>query len=143
MDLLYIRIDTIIYENDTINYVSDIFIYMKFIITENRRNNSITKWLDDNYSDLEWVEFKSLGHSVLYDNRGERIFTIKDGVLNIIEYHLQKDLIIMFGLDEKELNDIFVPWMSEKYGEDITSVKSITWYCGQCGEYHDARGHQY
>lgn len=116
---------------------------MKFIITENRRNSSITKWLDNNYSDLEWVEFKSLGHSVLYDNRGERIFTIKDGVLNLVDYHLQKDLIIMFGLDEKELNDILIPWMSEKYGEDITSVRYATWYCGQCGEYHDARGHQY
>jgi len=98
---------------------------MKVIITESKRNKSITKWLDKSYSDLRKYSAPGSFKFIHYkDDDGETIFFFNrnTGVVTITDKTLYQDLKYMFGLSIYELNDILIPWLEEKYNLHVERV---------------------
>ena len=98
---------------------------MKVIITENRRNKAITKWLDKNYSNLEKYAAHIVSEFIHYkDENRETIFFFnrRVGVVTITDKTLYQDLKYMFGLSPYELNDILIPWLEERYNLHVERV---------------------
>ena len=117
---------------------------MKIVITENRRNEAITKWLNQEYGDLK--RFNPNNRYIHYiDNYDNTIFVYNDrtGLVTIEDEYLQRDLSSMFGLDGYELNNILIPWLEERYNLQVPLVKfqETTWHCNECGRYHTTRYH--
>ena len=100
---------------------------MKIIITENRRNRAITKWLDENYGDLEKLTVQHpFKLSIVYrTNDGSNVFNYNrnTGMVTILNEILYQDLKHMFGLSGYELNDIFIPWLEERYNLHVGQVQ--------------------
>ena len=131
----YIRIDTI-------NYLRDIFIYMKFIITENKRNQIVTDWLDKNYGNLKPEQHKIASVTSYVDDNGDEVFSYDwYGLVTIHNSDLQTMLFTVFNLDKDSLNSIFIPWMMERYYIKVNDVRYTTWHCNKCGEFHPTKYH--
>jgi len=119
---------------------------MKIIITENKRNESITKWLNSEYGKLRKYTGNSTYRYIHYkDNDGLTIFrfNLSTGIVTIINPDLERDLKSMFGLTGYEVNDIFIPWLEERYNLHVERVQfeETTWHCNECGRYHTTRYH--
>jgi len=98
---------------------------MKVIITENKRYRAVTKWLDNNYSNLEKYAAHGSHKFIHYkDENRETVFMFNrsTGVVTINDKTLHQDLKHMFGLDTYELNDILIPWLEEKYNLHVERV---------------------
>ena len=98
---------------------------MKLIITENRRNRAITKWLDENYGDLEkYTPPDSFPFINYRTNDGGNVFIYSrnTGMVTIVNEILYRDLKHMFGLSNYELNDILIPWLEERYNLHVEQV---------------------
>lgn len=112
---------------------------MKIIITENKRNSVVTKWLDKNYSNLIP---KTLSQTTYYvDESDNDIFSYSYGDVTIEDSGLQSDLFNVFNLSRYELNTIIKPWVEQTYGIDIDLVQYTTWHCNNCGKYHPTKYH--
>jgi hypothetical protein len=115
---------------------------MKIILTENRRNNIVIKWLDDNYGDLIGMENS---HGIVYYKKkdGTTIFTFRNdyGIVTIEDDELQQYLVSIFSVDSHDLNKIFIPWIEENYNQHVTEVTYTTWHCNECGKYHLTKYH--
>jgi hypothetical protein len=99
---------------------------MKVIITENKRNRAITKWLDETYGDLEKYSAPGSFRYIYYrDNNGGNVFNFNrnTGVVTIVNEILYQDLKHMFGLNGYELNDILIPWLMERYNLHVEKVQ--------------------
>jgi hypothetical protein len=98
---------------------------MKIIITESKRNKTITKWLDEYYSNLRKYSAPGSYKFTHYkDNDGESIFFFNrnTGVVTIVDKTLHQDLKYMFGLSPYELNDILIPWLEQVYNLHVERV---------------------
>ena len=116
------------------------------MITENKRNRTITKWLDENYGNLRKYSSSGSFKYIHYKDDDElTIFTFNrnTGVVTIINSDLERDLTSMFGLNGYELNDIFIPWLEERYNLHAEKVQfeQTTWHCNECGGFHTTRYH--
>jgi hypothetical protein len=40
-----------------------------------------------------------------------------------------------------DINDIFIPWLMEKYNLYVEKVIYTTWHCNKCGRYHITKYH--
>lgn len=99
---------------------------MKLIITEDKMNNVVTKWLNKDYGDLRksaspgsfnFIHYKDENNvTVFLFNRNTGIVTITNKTL----YHYLKD---MFGLSGYELNDILIPWFEQSYNLHVEKVQ--------------------
>ena len=99
---------------------------MKLIITENTRNRVITKWLDENYGDLEKYTSPDLFKLIVYrTNDGGNVFHYNrnTGVVTIVNEILYQDLKHMFGISNYALNDILIPWIEERYNLHVEKVQ--------------------
>lgn len=124
------------------NYLRDIFIYMKFIITENKRNQIVTDWLDNNYGNLKPEQHNIASHTSYVNDNGDEVFTSNwSGLVTIDNSDLQTMLFTVFNLDKDSLNSVFIPWMKERYNEKIKMVQYTTWHCNKCGEFHPTKYH--
>ena len=98
---------------------------MKIIITENKRHRAITKWLDNNYSNLEKYAAHGSHKFIHYkDENRETVFMFNrsTGVVTITEETLHQDLKHMFSLSGYELNDILIPWLEQVYNLHVERV---------------------
>ena len=112
---------------------------MKIIITENKRNEAITKWLDKNYGDLKrFNEFIFIDKK---DGEPEKVFTYDNGWVYIINDELQHSLVSLLGVKQDSLKDIFIPWFKERYGLKVRIVQYTTHHCNTCGKYHPTKHH--
>jgi len=115
---------------------------MRIIITENRRNEVVTKWLDKNYSDL--IGMKNI-HGIIYYKKkdGKTMFSFHTayGDVTIEDSGLQSDLFNIMGLNNYNLNVILKPWIEKTYGINIDLVQYTTWHCNRCGKYHPTKHH--
>jgi hypothetical protein len=119
---------------------------MKYIITENRLNSIVTKWLDDNYGDLKIIQGNKsiLNNTFLYFSNGNEIifnYSERYQMVTIEDEILQNTLINMFDVDPKSLNKIFIPWVNKRYNLNSDSVLYTTWHCNKCGQYHHTKYH--
>lgn len=89
---------------------------MKYIITENRLNDFINSWLDNEYGDLKKMTFP--GH--------EEMFLSKDGMFKMSYISRTKKLYVkneiwdfieeMFNLDNGETSELLTIWGNDKFG---------------------------
>jgi hypothetical protein len=119
---------------------------MKIIISENSRNRTVTKWLDQEYSNLRMYNPNGFYKFIHYKNDDElTIFTFNrnTGVVTIINPDLEMDLKSMFGLTGYEVNDILIPWLEKRYNLHVEKVQfeQTTYHCNECGRYHTTRYH--
>ena len=115
---------------------------MKIIITENKRNNIVTKWLDMDYGDLVKG---STGHRYIYylDKGRNKIFTFNrnTGIVELSE-EITNQLVSMFDVTSGyDINNIFIPWLMERYNLYVEKVVYTTWHCNKCGRYHITKYH--
>ena len=97
---------------------------MKIIITEDKRNRSVTHWLNTFYGDLE--KHYSYGHKYEHyrDNGGKDVFIFNSntGVVELSN-DIVNQLVSMFHIDNGyDINDIFIPWLEERYNLHVERV---------------------
>ena len=115
---------------------------MKIVITENRRNEVITKWLDKNYGDLSQKTLSKFSQTTYYvDELDNDMFSYSYGDVTIEDSGLQSDLFNVLGLNRYNLNLILKPWIEKTYGIDVDLVQYTTWHCNNCGKYHPTKYH--
>ena len=119
---------------------------MKMIISESKMNSIVTKWLNNNYGDLRKYNAKGSHRYTHYKDDDElTIFTYNrnTGLVTIINPDLENDLKSIFGLDGYGVNDIFIPWLEERYNLQVPVVKfqETTYHCNECGRYHTTKYH--
>ena len=115
---------------------------MKFIITENKRNQIVTDWLDNNYGNLKPEQHKIASVTSYVDDNGDEVFSYDwYGLLTIEMVDLQTMLFTLFNLDKDSLNRIFIPWVKERYDIQVKDIQYTTWHCNKCGEYHPTKYH--
>lgn len=114
---------------------------MKLIITESKRNDAVTKWLDRKYGNLTPIKHTI---STSYTNEsGDSMFFYNTsyGDVTIEDENLQYDLYNMFGLSRYDLNQIVKPWIEKTYGINVDIVLYTTFHCNNCGKYHPTKYH--
>ncbi len=112
---------------------------MKLIITESKRNEAVTKWLDRKYGNL--IPIKHNITTTFTNESGDGMFYYSYGDVIIDNDDLQYDLYNMFGLSRHDLNQIVKPWIKETYGINVDFVQYTTWHCNYCGKYHPTKYH--
>jgi hypothetical protein len=115
---------------------------MKIIITENKRNNIVTKWLDMDYGNLV---MGSTGHRYIHylDKGRYKIFTFnRESRIVELSEEITNQLVSMFGVtSDEDINDIFIPWLMKTYNLYVEKVMYTTWHCNKCGRYHITKYH--
>jgi hypothetical protein len=116
---------------------------MKIVIKENKRNKVVTKWLDDNYGNMNVVYENNPRYITFKDVNDEDVFlyNVNTDKLSIMSPEIQKSLKTMFGLNRDVMNSIVKPWMESIYGFPIRVVVYQTWHCNTCGNFHDEPFH--
>jgi hypothetical protein len=114
---------------------------MKLIITESKRKEAVTKWLDSSYNNLTPKKYTIF--TIYYDKSGDSVFFYYDvsGDITIEDEDLQYYLFDMFGLSRYDLNQIVKPWIEETYGINVNMVIYTTFHCDRCGKYHPTKHH--
>jgi hypothetical protein len=119
---------------------------MKMIITESKMNSIVTKWLDKYYGKLRKYSAKGSYMYTHYKDDDELTifrYNRSTGLVTIINPDLEENLKSMFGLDSHDLNNIFIPWLKERYKIEVPLVKfqETTYHCNECGRYHTTKYH--
>lgn len=100
---------------------------MKYIITENRLNNLIFNYLDNNFSDLH-TEFNPRFKQYVYYFKGsEMIFVYVLGTENVVteDVHIFSPLEHMFSMSHNQLIPIVREWLSKTYNIPIKGLKVL------------------
>jgi hypothetical protein len=98
---------------------------MKIVITESKRKNVVTKWLDMDYGDLRKSSSSMSFRFIHYKNENNQtvfLFNRDTAEVTITEESLYQDLKHMFGLSIYELNDILIPWLKQTYNLHVERV---------------------
>ena len=98
---------------------------MKLIITESKRNDAVTKWLDNNYGDLRKSKSPGSWLFIHYKDKNNEtvfLFNLNTRVVTITNKMLYYDLKHMFSLTSYELNDILIPWIEQSYNLHVERV---------------------
>ncbi len=116
------------------------------IITESKMNSIVTKWLDKYYGKLKKYSAKGSYMYTHYKDDDELTifrYNRSTGLVTIINPDLEENLKSMFGLDSHDLNNIFIPWLKERYKIEVPLVKfqETTYHCNECGRYHTTKYH--
>ena len=91
---------------------------MKIIITEDKKNRAIAKWLDTYYGNLETQHSNGSRYSHYYDISGDAVsFTFNSNSRVVfLSADMSRLLVSMFGpITNDSLNNIFIPWFMERY----------------------------
>ncbi len=99
---------------------------MKFIITENKLDRAIGKWLSKNYSEMSIYDHNYRPWVLYVDKDGEIIF-LYQSIDN--ELYVAKDimefLINIFSMDKERIKSIFKDWFQEH--NDLKTEKVLPW----------------
>lgn len=98
---------------------------MKLIITENKRNRVIIKWLNSEYGDLTPYETEKFPNYILFMKDGEVIFGYDKKYRGIyVSYsHIWSFLKTFFELEKKEIQDLTKKWVEEHYNLRVTTTE--------------------
>jgi hypothetical protein len=100
---------------------------MKIIITENKLDRVISKWLTKKYSEMDIYDHDNQPWCLYLDKNGEIIFLYhyKDNELYVSK-DVMKFLIKIFSIDDdKQVKPIIGNWFEEH--NDLKSYKVIPW----------------
>ena len=99
---------------------------MRIIITENKLDRVIGKWLSNNYSELDIYDHDTQPW-VLYVNKNSEVKFLYQTKEN--ELYVSKDIIKflynIFSIDEKQIQSICGNWFEEHTGLKVEKV--LTW----------------
>ena len=105
---------------------------MKLIITENKRNQIVIKWLNYEYGDLIPFETEKYPDYIFFMKDGKIIFDYdkKNGDVGISYDKIWSFLENFFGLEDKEIRDITKEWVKENYKLRVTTTfgKISRWF---------------
>lgn len=116
-------------------YLCSIFIDMKFIISEDKREQIAIHWLNNNYGDLTPYKKETLPDYTFFVKDGKVVFEYdkKNGVVYISYNKIWSFLENFLVLEPEEIQDITKKWVKENYKLRVTRTKyvfnsvAITW----------------
>jgi hypothetical protein len=99
---------------------------MKIIITENKLNDVVIKWLNKNYGDLKPYETEQYPHHVFFMKDKQVIFDYnkKNGRVFISYYNIWSLLEDVFGMEYKQNQEVTKLWMEEHYNLRVTTTET-------------------
>jgi hypothetical protein len=98
---------------------------MRIIISENKLDRVISKWLSKNYSEMDIYDHDIQPWSLYVDKNGEVkfLYQFKEN-----ELYVSKDIIkflyVIFFIDEKQIKSICGNWFEEHTGLKVEKVLS-------------------
>ena len=98
---------------------------MKLIITESKINHIVTKWLNNDYGDLEKFETSEYPNNIFFMKDGKVIleYNRKNGYCYISYEEIWSFLESVFQLEYKEIRGITKEWVEEHYKLKVTTTK--------------------
>lgn len=101
---------------------------MKILITENKRNQIVIKWLNSKYGDLTPYETEKYRELIFFMKDGKLIFDYnkKNGYVGVSYDKIWSFLENFFGLEYKEIQGLTKEWVEEHYklGVKTTLIRS-------------------
>jgi hypothetical protein len=97
---------------------------MKYIITENRLYSVAMKWLNNEFGDLKLYDYNKF--RILFMKDGEIIFDYdkKNGVVHISYEHIGKYLESLFGMENRQIQEVIKLWVEQYYNLPVRAVTS-------------------
>jgi len=97
---------------------------MKLIITENKLNNVVIKWLNKNYGDLKPFETDEYPYSIFYIRDKEVFFEYnkKNGFVYISYDDIWSFLENIFSMEYKQIQEVTKLWVEEHYNLRVTTT---------------------
>jgi hypothetical protein len=97
---------------------------MKLIITENKRNQIVIKWLNSEYGDLTPFETGKYPDYIFFKKDGEVVFDYnkKNGFVFISNEKIWSFLESFFGLEYEEIQDLTKEWVEEHLKLGVTTT---------------------
>lgn len=97
---------------------------MEYIITENRYYSVIIKWLNNEFSNLKLYDYSKF--LILFMKDGEIIFDYdkKNGVVHISHEHIGNYLESIFGMENRQIQEVIKLWVKEYYNLPVRAVTS-------------------
>ena len=101
---------------------------MKILITENKRNQIVIKWLNSKYGDLTPYETEKYPDYIFFMKDGEVVFDYdeKNKVIFISYDKIWSYLKNFFGLEYEEIQDLTKEWVEEHYKLRVTTTSIRT-----------------
>jgi hypothetical protein len=99
---------------------------MKLIITENKLNDVVIKFLNKNYSDLKPYETENYPFSIFYIRDGEIFFEYnkENGRVYISYEHIWSFLERIFSMEYKQIQEVTKLWLEERYNFRTTTTRA-------------------
>ena len=101
---------------------------MKLIITENKRNQIVIKWLNSEYGDLIPFETEKYPDYIFFMKDGKIIFDYnkKNGYVYISYDKIWSFMGSFFGLEYEEIQDLTKEWVEEHYKLRVTTTNIVS-----------------
>jgi len=101
---------------------------MKIIITENKLNDIVFKWLNKGYGDLKPYETNQYPDYIFFIKDKEIIFDYnkKNGLSYISYDNIWSFLENMFGMEYEQIQEVTKLWLEEHY--NLRVITTFTWY---------------
>ena len=116
--------------------MSDIYIGMKVIITESKRDKVAIKWLNDNYGDLEPFEAEKYPNHIFYRQGKEIIFDYnkENGVVFVNDKEIWSFFESFFGMNYQQIQVITKIWVEERYNLRVSRTVRLKFLNGNVVE---------
>jgi hypothetical protein len=99
---------------------------MRIIITENKLNTVISKWLSKNYSEMEIYDHDHQPWCLYVDKDGEVIFLYQNNDKELyVAKTVMKFLYDIFSIDEDQIKPIIGEWFQKH--NDLWIEKVMSW----------------
>lgn len=100
---------------------------MKLIITENKRNRVIIKWLNSEFGDLTPFKTGKYPNYIYFMKDGEVVFDYnkKNGSVAVSNDKIWSILESFFELKYKEIQDLTKQWVEEHYKLGVTTTARV------------------
>ena len=105
---------------------------MKIIISENKVNEIVIKWLNKNYGDLEVFETEKTPNHIFYKKKDDIIFYYdKKNRKVVVNYDgIWSDMDNYFKIDDLRIMSLLKIWLKEQYNLIPKRIK-IGWEMGE------------
>jgi len=97
---------------------------MKIIITENKLERISIKWLNDNYSDLEFIHTEKAPLLNFYMQNKNVIFDYRIKTKEIfITMDIWKFFKDYFSMEYKEISKLLIKWVEDNYNINVKKIQ--------------------
>ena len=92
---------------------------MKFIITENKRVDVATKWLDKNYSNLDYKVDKEYPNKYYFMKNGEVVMSYINDTTLCVEERINDFMCETLYFSWRDNKEITCEWFEKTYGYNV------------------------